>query len=107
MKKNAMKTTIGSCLRKVIDVLNQQVLMKNACGELAKVFGKAYLRKNYGNTLVARGMSAPDTFMLFVGIKDSDDLPDRKANEKGWVVYGKVLIDAHTGNLKDIEYVLE
>ena len=88
-------------------MLNQQSLMKNACGELVKVFGKEYLRKNYERTLEGHGMSDPDTFMLFVGLKDKDDLPDRKANEKGWVVYGKVLLDAHTGKLKDIEYVLE
>lgn len=100
-------TTIVSCLEKVIDVLNMQDLMKKACAELANVFGREYLRKNHERTLEGHGMVDPDTFMLFVGLKDRNDLPEREANEKGWVVYGRVLLDAHTGELKDIEYALE
>jgi len=91
----------------VNDVLNAQELMKKAVGELVKVFGKEYLRKYYEQTCKCFGICDDDTYMLFVGIRGSKDLPNRKANEKGWVVYGKVLLDAHNGELKDIEYVLE
>ena len=52
-------------------MLNERELMKRACNELTKVFGRKYLQENYEETLVARGMSDSDTFMLFVGIKDS------------------------------------
>lgn len=100
-------TIMLSCLRKVIDVLSTKELTKNACGELAKVFGKEYLRKNYENTLEGHGLIGDSTFMMFVGLKSKEDLPDREANDKGWVVYGKVLLDANTGKMKNIEYVLE
>lgn len=88
-------------------MLADKELMKNACNELVNVFGRDYLRNNYEGTLEGHGMIDDDTFMLFVGLKGSKDLPDRKANDKGWVVYGKVLLDAHTGHLKDLEYELE
>lgn len=88
-------------------MLSEKQLMKRACKELIKVFGREYLQKNYERTLRAQGLCDSDTFMLFVGIKDDEDLPNRKANEKGWVVYGKVLLDAHSGELKEIEYELE
>ena len=88
-------------------MLSEKQLMKRACEELINVFGKEYLQKNYERTLKAQGLCDADTFMLFVGIKDHEDLPDRKVSEKGWVVYGKVLLDAHSGELKEIEYALE
>lgn len=88
-------------------MLSTKELMKKATGELIKVFGKEYLQKNYENTLEGHGIVGDNTFMLFLGLKGSKDLPDRKANDKGWVVYGKVMLDIHTGETKEIEYALE
>ena len=88
-------------------MLKERELMKSACGELIKIFGKKYLQDNYENTLKARGMVDDSTFMLFVGLKTDDDLPGRKATDKGWVVYGKVLVDAITGKVVKTEYALE
>ena len=88
-------------------MLSEHELMKRACNELIKVFGREYLQENYEETLVARGMSDSDTFMLFVGIKDSEDLPEHPVTKKGWTVYGHVRLDANTGLLKSIDYMLE
>lgn len=86
---------------------NEKTLMKMATNQLIDVFGRKYLQDNYSNMCKAYGMIDDQTFQLFVGIKDSKDLPGRKATEKGWVVFGKVLIDAITGKTKNINYVLE
>lgn len=105
--KSVMKITTVHCLGKVIDLLSEKALKKYACDELIKVFGRKYLQDNYENTLQAHGMADDETYMFFVGIKDDEDLPDREANEKGWVVYGKVLVNAITGKIVNTEYVLE
>ena len=88
-------------------MLSEKQLMRRAIEELINVFGREYLQKNYERTLKAHGFCDTDTYMLFVGIKGTDDLPDRKGNDKGWVVYGEVLLDAHSGELRSIEYELE
>lgn len=88
-------------------MLNERTLMQRAMDKLIDLFGKEYLKNNYKNTCRAFGMVDDQTFQLFVGIKDSDDLPNRKATDKGWVVYGKILLDANTGTIKNTEYVLE
>ena len=88
-------------------MLATKTLFKKAMAELIKLFGKEYLKANYENTCQSSGMVGADTYQLFVGIKDSDDLPDRDATDKGWVVYAKILLDATTGNVKETEYVLE
>ena len=88
-------------------MLTTSELFKIAMSELISLFGKEYLKTNYENTCQASGMLNNQTYQLFVGIKDKKDLPERKANDKGWVVYAKILLDATTGNLEDIEYVLE
>lgn len=88
-------------------MLDEKALTRIATKELVSIFGKEYLRSNYRNTCRAWGMIADHTYMLFVGIKDSEDLPDREANGHGWVVYGKVLVDALTGEIKSTEYSLE
>ena len=88
-------------------MLTESELMCRATDELIRVFGRKYLQDNYRNTCKAYGMVADDTYQLFIGIKGSEELPHRKANAKGWVVYGKALIDANTGELKSIEYELE
>ena len=88
-------------------MLDTKTLAKTAADELVRIFGKEYLRENFGGTCRAYGMIDESTYMYFIGIKDSDDLPDRPATDKGWVVYGKILVDAISGTIKTKEYVLE
>ena len=88
-------------------MLDAKTLMQKATSKLIDLFGKEYLKANYANTCKAFGMIDDETYQLFVGIKGTNDLPGRKATDKGWVVYGKVLLDANTGNVKNVEYVLE
>ena len=88
-------------------MLATNTLFKKAMAELISIFGKEYLRANYENTCRASGIIGGNTYQLFVGIKGSKDLPERQANEKGWVVYAKILLDAATGKVKQTEYVLE
>lgn len=88
-------------------MLDAKTLMKKAVAKLVDLFGKEYLKANYENSCKAYGMIDDQTYQLFVGIKGTDDLPNRKATEKGWVVYGKILLDAHTGKIKSTEYALE
>lgn len=101
-------TITTRCLTRVmIDMLSEKKLTQKATEELIKVFGKKYLQDNFRNTCVARGSLADDAYQFFVGIKGSKDLPNREANEKGWVVYGLVILDAITGEAKKMEYSLE
>lgn len=95
------------CLVVMLDMLDTKKLMQKATAELVKVFGKKYLQDNYPNTCKAYGMVDDQTYQLFIGIKGSKDLPGRNANEKGWVVYGLVLLDAITGDVKKLDYALE
>lgn len=88
-------------------MLTTKELFKIATNELIKLFGKEYLKANFENTCQSSGMIGKETFFFFVGIKDSKDLPNRKANDKGWVVYAKILVDAVTGDIKEKDYVLE
>ena len=88
-------------------MLDTKTLMEKAAAEIVKVFGKSYLIDNYKNSCQSFGFIDERTFQLFVGIKGSKDLPDRESTEKGWVVYGKVLLDALTGTVQKTEYVLE
>ena len=88
-------------------MLDSKTLMQKATAELIRLFGKEYLQANYKNTCKAYGMVDAQTYQLFVGIKGSEDLPNRKATDKGWVVYGNVFLDANTGRIKKTDYVLE
>ena len=88
-------------------MLETNLLFERAMAEIISIFGKEYLRANYENTCQASGIIGGNTYQLFVGIKGSKDLPERQANEKGWVVYAKILLDAATGKVKQTEYVLE
>lgn len=89
-------------------MLDRKALMRIATGKLIDIFGRKYLQDNYANTCKAYGMVNDGTFQLFVGIKSDDDLPERKAyDHHGWVVFGKVLVDAITGEIINTEYVLE
>ena len=88
-------------------MIDEKVLFEMAVDEMIRVFGRKYLQDNYRNTCRAAGMVTDDTYQLFLGIKDSDELPDRKATAKGWVVYGLIYLDANTGKVKKLEYQLE
>lgn len=88
-------------------MLDEKVLFKKAVDELIAVFGRKYLQDNYQNTCKAYGFVTDDYYQLFIGIKGSKDLPDREANEKGWVVYGLVWLDGRSGEVVKLEYVLE
>ena len=88
-------------------MLREKDLFKCAMSELISLFGKEYLKANYENTCQSSGYINEKTYQLFVGIKDSEDLPDRKANDKGWVVYARILVDTISGNIQKTDYVLE
>lgn len=88
-------------------MLETKELVRIAAGELIRVFGKQYLRDTYVGTCHAEGMVDDETFMFFLGIKGEEELPGRKANDHGWVVYGEVLVDAFTGEVKKLDYALE
>lgn len=89
-------------------MLDRKSLAQIATNKLIEIFGRKYLQDNYANTCKASGMVADNVFQLFVGIKSDDDLPGRKAyDHHGWVVFGKVLVNAITGEIVDTEYVLE
>lgn len=85
----------------------EKELMRIATGKLIDIFGKQYLRDNYTNTIKSYGMLDDNIFALFVGIKSDDDLPGRKAERHGWVVYGQVNVNATTGKVLNTVYALE
>lgn len=88
-------------------MLDEKALRRIAVDELIRVFGRKYLQDTFKISCTAEGMVTDDMYQLFLGIKDSDDLPGRKATEKGWGVYGLVLLDANTGSVKKFDYALE
>lgn len=88
-------------------MLDRKKLVQIATEKLIEIFGKKYLRDNYTNTIKSTGMIDDNTFALFVGLKSIDDLPGRKADRHGWVVYGQVNVDATTGKVVDTDYALE
>lgn len=88
-------------------MLKTNTLFKAAMSELIHLFGKEYLKANYEGTCQTSGFLNNQTYQLFVGIKDTKELPNRKATNKGWVVYARILLDANTGKTIKTEYVLE
>lgn len=88
-------------------MLDMKDLRRIAVDEFVRVFGYKYLQETDRGSCTAEGMVTEDTYQLFLGIKDSDDLPGRKATPKGWVVYGLIFLDANTGAVKKFEYELE
>ena len=88
-------------------MLDTKDLERIAVKEFVNIFGKAYLKENCKIGCRAYGMINDRTYMEFLGFKGTKELPNRKANEKGWVVYGKLLIDAFTGKVIEKDYSLE
>lgn len=89
-------------------MLTTKQLMKIAAEEVVKIFGKPYLQENLGNLCIAHGIiNDGSVFQLFIGIKGQHDLPNREADSHGWVVYGYILVDASTGEIRVREYALE
>ena len=88
-------------------MLTEKELYKIAVDELIRIFGERYLRETYKTSCTAYGMVDDETYMVFTGINGSKDIPNRRANDHGWVVYGEIRVDAATGKIKKREYVLE
>ena len=88
-------------------LLDKETLFKLAKREMMFIFGRRYFEDNYENACTTVEMPTDETYQLFVGIKTKRDLPDRETNDKGWVVYAKVVLDAMTGKVVDIEYARE
>lgn len=87
--------------------MEEKTLIDIAVRKIRELFGEEYIRSTNGGRCSSRGMIDDNTFMFFVAFKGSRDLPNRKANDHGWVVYAKVLIDKTTGEIKDLDYALE
>ena len=88
-------------------MLNEKELVTIATKKIIDIFGKPYLRENFANTCEAKGMTKDNTFMFFLGFKGKKQLPDREAEKHGWVVFAEVLVDAITGKIVNVDYVLE
>lgn len=88
-------------------MMDEKALRKIAVDKLIHTFGRKYLQDTFSISCTAEGMVTDDTYQFFLGIKGSKDLPERKANDKGWVVYGLVYLDANTGEVKKFDYALE
>ncbi len=80
-------------------MLAEKTLVQIATKELIKEYGKEYLQKTYEGSCIAKGMATKDLFMFFLGIKTKTDLPDREADDHGWVVSGTIYIDANSGKI--------
>ena len=87
--------------------MEEKDLVGIAVDKIRQLFGEEYIRRTNGGQCTSRGMIDDKTFMFLVAFKGSQELPDREANDHGWVVYAKVLIDKATGMIKDVDYVLE
>lgn len=87
-------------------MLTEPEAMHIATCKAISIFGKQYLRDNYETMCRAYG-SLDDNYRLFIGIKDSQDLPGRKATSKGWVVYCDILVSMKDGSVVAADYVLE
>lgn len=88
-------------------MLAEKQLVKTGVETVRTIFEPEYLRDNRVGTLVGHGMVDDNTFMLFIGIKDKNDLPTHKASEKGWTVYAEIRIDATTGRVISRDYQTE
>ena len=89
-------------------MLSEEQLIRRAMQEIVPIFGKPYLQKNFNKILRSDGIiNEGREYMLFLGIKTRDDLPEKEANEKGWTVYGLVHIDTETGIRTKLEYAVE
>ena len=88
-------------------MLTEKQLAKIATNAIRDIFGAEYLRNNRTGSILGHGMVDDDTFMVFIGIKDKNDLPKHMANPKGWTVYADVRINANTGDIIHKEYLLE
>lgn len=88
-------------------MLTDEQLAQIAIREIRSIFEPDYLRANRVGSVMAHGMVDDDTYMLFVGIKDSHELPDHKASEKGWTVYADIRINANSGEVISRDYLNE
>ena len=63
--------------------------------------------KKQKGIILAEGCVGDKGYMYFLGIKTSDDLPNRPCTDKGWVVYADIYINVNTGDIEKCEYALE
>lgn len=88
-------------------MLTDKKLAQIAIACIHDIFDVEYLAQNRIGSCMAHGMIDDDTYVLFLGIKDSKALPNHKASSKGWTVYADVRLNANTGAIKSIDYQLE
>lgn len=86
-------------------MLDERTLSKIALDKIYTWFSEEYLKENHA--VYAYGFVSDTVYQVFVGVKTRKDLPNRKATEKGWVVYGLVFIDALTGKITHEEFEKE
>ena len=81
---------------------------RTAIKRIQEIFGLDYLKANREGSCTSRGYwPEHGESMMFVGIKDSEALPDHKSNRKGWTVYAEIWVDIVTGKIKREEYLTE
>ncbi len=80
-------------------MLTEKELVNIAANALIDEYGREYLQKTYDSSCTAKGMVTDDIFMFFLGIKDKFDMPNRVADDHGWVVSGTIYIDANSGKI--------
>ena len=79
-----------------------------AIKRIHQIFGLEYLKANREGSCTSRGYwPEQGESMLFVGIKDSNDLPNHVKSRKGWTVYAEIWVDTITGKIKREEYLTE
>lgn len=88
-------------------MLAEDFLYNRAMGAVEYLFGLEYLNENRDEICLSYGIVQDNKFLLFVGIKTSDDYPNREATPDGWVVYARIYLDAETGEYVSSEYTLE
>ncbi len=89
-------------------MLSEQELLVIALKKMVSIFGAEYFKQNCMDCCVAYGYWDDNKkYMLFLGVKDEDELPNRKATPKGWVVYAEVVLDTTTGEIWKLDYALE
>ena len=74
-------------------MLSEEVLERKAIRELARIYGREYVMENFPGRCIAYGINH-GKYYFFCGFKGSEELPDREADEKGWVVCAELWMDA-------------
>ena len=90
------------------EMLSERQSAKIAIDCVRGIFGSRYLQENRAGTCLTHGYwPESNEYMLFLGIKDSRDLPNHPKTPKGWTVFAEVWIDTVTGTIKKMTYQTE